>query len=395
MFARTLALLALSATLTAACTDGSPTTAPTPRPTKASLAIDPAMCDGATMPAIECQALVALYNSTNGPGWTHADGWGVDPNPCNWEWVLCTEGDHGSMLSLFLDLNNLEGTLPPELGNLSEAEMIHIARNNLSGSIPATLSGLSKVEWLKLSHNGLTGSIPASLGQLPAVTSIQLYGNNLTGSIPPELGNASTLYWIFLEGNALTGTIPSSLGNLSQLNELRLNDNQLTGPIPTSLGQLTEMRRLWMEGNTLSGQVPLAFAVLAEDADDGCRFVPGNADLFVPDTPEYRAADEDGDGTICGIGFSTAEEIGEDAIDEIEELVPTVLNEGQANALQSKIDNAMEKASKGQYSAAINQMTAFLTQLNDMVAGGTLTPAQAAPFIQQAQSLIAIWTVML
>jgi hypothetical protein len=27
-----------------------------------------------------------------------------------------------------------------------------------------------------------------------------------------------------------------------------------------------------------------------------------------------------------------------------------------------------------------------------MIANGTLTPAQAAPFIDQAQSLIAIWT---
>lgn len=55
----------------------------------------------------------------------------------------------------------------------------------------------------------------------------------------------------------------------------------------------------------------------------------------------------------------------------------------------------MEKAANGQYGAAINQMEAFLTQLNDMVANGTLTPAQAVPFIQQAEFLIAIWTAML
>jgi hypothetical protein len=72
-----------------------------------------------------------------------------------------------------------------------------------------------------------------------------------------------------------------------------------------------------------------------------------------------------------------------------------VLNEGQANALKAKIENAIAKAASGQYNAAINQMSAFITQLNDMIANGTLTAEQAAPFLEQAEFLIAIWTAML
>jgi hypothetical protein len=98
---------------------------------------------------------------------------------------------------------------------------------------------------------------------------------------------------------------------------------------------------------------------------------------------------------ICDLPFATAEDIGEDAVDEIDDLVPDVLNEGQANALKSKIENAIAKAANGQYNAAINQMQAFITQLNDMVANGTLTAEQAAPFLDQAQWLIAIWTALL
>jgi len=30
----------------------------------------------------------------------------------------------------------------------------------------------------------------------------------------------------------------------------------------------------------------------------------GNAGLFMPDTQEYRDADLDGDGLICGLGFT-------------------------------------------------------------------------------------------
>jgi len=36
-----------------------------------------------------------------------------------------------------------------------------------------------------------------------------------------------------------------------------------------------------------------------------CRFVPpGNGGLYMPDNPAYRAADIDGDGLICGLGFT-------------------------------------------------------------------------------------------
>jgi hypothetical protein len=67
------------------------------------------------------------------------------------------------------------------------------------------------------------------------------------------------------------------------------------------------------------------------------------------------------------------------------------LNEGQANAPKTKIENAMAKAASGQYQAAINQMQAFLDQLADMVAAGTLAAEQAAPLVEQAETLIAIW----
>jgi hypothetical protein len=67
------------------------------------------------------------------------------------------------------------------------------------------------------------------------------------------------------------------------------------------------------------------------------------------------------------------------------------LNEGQANAPKTKIENAMAKAAHGQYQAAINQMQAFLDQLADMVAAGTLAAEQAAPLVEQAETLIAIW----
>ena len=197
-----------------------------------------------------------------------------------------------------------------------------------------------------------------------------------------------------LNRNELTGSIPSSFANLDALDDLSLGDNDLSGPVPDVLMQMASLKTVHLWENEFSGVLPVELAVYLEGLL-WCQLETGNPGLIIPDAQPYRDADQDGDGKICFKPMTPAEDIGEDAIDEIEELVPSVLNEGQANALQSKIDNAMEKAEKGQYAAAINQMESFLTQLADMVANGTLTPAQAAPFIDQAQALIVIWTAEL
>jgi hypothetical protein len=52
-------------------------------------------CAGVTqVPATECEALVTLYHSTNGPGWIRKASWLVfGPNaPCNWYGVTCSQG---------------------------------------------------------------------------------------------------------------------------------------------------------------------------------------------------------------------------------------------------------------------------------------------------------------
>ena len=78
-----------------------------------------------------------------------------------------------------------------------------------------TTNAAGRVTRLNLASNNLTGSIPADLGKLTELTSLNLYNNGLKGSIPPELGNLSSLQTLSLSENALTGEIPSELGNLS------------------------------------------------------------------------------------------------------------------------------------------------------------------------------------
>ena len=391
-----LPVLALCATMVlAACTDQPPPTAPRGAPPKPSLAIDAdVVCDGLTMPVNECQALVALYNSTNGPGWTFIDDWGVEPNPCTWTGVTCTQGDFGSVKILDLSARNLTGPIPVGIGNLQALEVLNLGFNDLSGTLPAAIGNLSNLKRLDVDSNELTGSIPASLGNIQPLERLHLARSHFTGPIPAELGSLVNLTVLDLDLNELTGTIPPELGNLSKVEFFSLTRNQLTGSIPPELGNLASLAFFALWGNELSGLIPLSVAQVGSAIS--CQFVGiGDEGLYMPDAPAYREADADGDGEICGVGFTPAEDIGEDTVDDLDELVPGVINAGQANGLKTKIENAMEKAAKGQYAAAINQMQAFITQVNGMVGDGTLTPAQAEPFIDQAESLIAIWSGML
>ena len=95
--------------------------------------------------------------------------------------------------------------------------------------------------WLDLRAKGLDGSIPAELGQLSNLTYLNLRTNDLTGPIPASLGNLTNLRVLNLNGNDLTGSIPSELGKLASLREMWLHANDLTGPIPASLGNLDSL----------------------------------------------------------------------------------------------------------------------------------------------------------
>jgi hypothetical protein len=157
---------------------------------------------------------------------------------------------------LALDLNQLSGSIPPELGNLSNLEILGLYINQLSGSIPPELGNLSNLEYLYLDSNQLTGSIPPELGNLSNLEYLYLDSNQLTGSIPPELGNLSILRDLVLIHNELSGSIPPELGDLSILRYLVLSDNQLSGSIPPELGDLSNVEYVYLYDNQLSGSIP-------------------------------------------------------------------------------------------------------------------------------------------
>ena len=213
------------------------------------------------IPSAECVALVALYNSTNGPDWADNSRWLTTLTPCSWSGIECA-GGHISYISL--GYNQLTGILPPELSNLSHLRVLGLLSNRLHGPIPAELSNLSELVSLEISGNQLTGPLPAGLGDLPNLQTLSLSNNQLSGSIPPALGNIKSLKSLVLSHNQLSGAIPTELGNLVQLYSLYLSHNQLSGAIPASLGSLSQLSELDLSYNQLRGPVPESITHLGQ-----------------------------------------------------------------------------------------------------------------------------------
>ena len=163
------------------------------------------------------EALVAFYHATGGPNWLINDHWLTD-RPLE-EWYGVSVITPCGVVSLSLDGplagdvpygNNLSGTIPPEIGNLSNLESLYIHQDQLIGPIPPELGNLSRLRWLRLVGIGLTGPIPPELGNLSRLRFLVLRRNNLTGPVPAELGDLPYLSQLDLE-HTPDICVPSSL----------------------------------------------------------------------------------------------------------------------------------------------------------------------------------------
>jgi hypothetical protein len=170
------------------------------------------VCDNVTeIPTIECEALVALYKSTDGANWTKNEDWNVTDTPCDWEGVTC---DGGHVSRLYLSSGNLNGEMPPELGNLSGLERLLLFDKELSGAIPYELGNLSQLQYLWLQNNGLCGDILETL---------------METAIPPNVG------YLKLDDNYLNTDVSDELEAWLEARNPTWNGSQTECPVPGAL----------------------------------------------------------------------------------------------------------------------------------------------------------------
>ena len=235
--------------------------------------------------------------------------------------------------NLDVSYNNLQGTIPPEIGLLSTLQTFSVGggpNTALVGSLPSELAQLSLLEELRLPYNQMTGRIPASMGACTLLQSIDLSNNHFRGLIPSDLGMMTNLLILSLDHNAFQGPIPttigqctgmktlnlahntlsllstelyqlsnlifldlqnntlggpldetSELGSLSNINTILLSHNQLTGTLPTEFNLLSKLKVLDLSYNMFTGTIPYAFVF-----DNVTTTSNSSSNIFTPSSNE-------------------------------------------------------------------------------------------------------------
>jgi Leucine-rich repeat (LRR) protein len=124
---------------------------------------------------------------------------------------------HVGMLNI--SVNSLTGTLPSELRRLSG--LLDVSNNQLVGPIPSEIGSVegnvSFGYWydtplvLRLNNNLFNGSLPTELGGLSDSSVLDLSNNMISGLIPSEFGLLKSAIDINLQGNNFTGRLPEEL----------------------------------------------------------------------------------------------------------------------------------------------------------------------------------------
>lgn len=175
------------------------------------------------------KVLEAFYESTGGASWTNNANW-LSERPLG-EWHGVTVNGQGQVTHLSLRNNNLSGSLPAALGELTSLEVLSLDRNSLTGGLPSELGNLSNLTRLALNRNQLSGSIPSELGNLSNLSIIGLARNSLSGSLPAGLGNLTGLTKLSLHDNAgLSGALPAGFVNIDGLQRLAIANTGMCIP---------------------------------------------------------------------------------------------------------------------------------------------------------------------
>jgi len=159
--------------------------------------------------------------------------WLSPTDECTWAGIACCE-EPMTVDRIEFEGNGIGGSLPSELGHLTDLRFLYAERGELAGTIPESLGNLSKLIVIDLDYNSISGSIPEALYGLSNLVQLDLNNNALTGTISSSIGIMTELRFFQVGNNPITGTIPFQMGAISlAIGGFEFTD--LTGQMPSSV----------------------------------------------------------------------------------------------------------------------------------------------------------------
>lgn len=225
------------------------------------------------------EALIAFYNALDGDNWTNNTNWCSD-KPLS-EWFGVSVNSMGRVEGINLYGNRLKGEFPPELTAMDQLQYLSLGYTNLYedyesmeiyGSLPEDIGNLTNLRYLSISPSMLTGSFPESMRKLTSLQSLyisakndihtgQSLGYQMSGSLG-FLGSLPLLVNIDLSGHQFSGELPDFASSI--LGNIELDNNLLSGPLPEFSKQKGDMHWIYLQNNRFSGPIPASYASLMD-----------------------------------------------------------------------------------------------------------------------------------
>ncbi|GKV48342.1 hypothetical protein SLEP1_g55164 [Rubroshorea leprosula] len=149
--------------------------------------------------------------------------------------------------SIDLAGNQLSGSIPDSIGQLSKLESIYLSGNQFGIRFPEWLLLPKTISVIDLSNVNMSGPLPENIGHMiPVLQALHLTNNLMNGSIPKSLCNSKSLTHLDLSNNMFSGSIPNCWRNdqsftFIDLSSNNLSDNNLIGRIPPCFGKFPIM----------------------------------------------------------------------------------------------------------------------------------------------------------
>lgn len=202
-------------------------------------------------------ALVAIYDATQGQNWNNSANWKNAPLVM-WEGVFLDGSGRVTMLDL--TDKNMQGGLPPAIGDLDALEWLSIWNNENLSYLPGEFYGLPNLHYLDMNNVGVEQLSPA-IGLLSSLDTLWIGSNSLSDGLPAELFDLTNLQVLEMANTQLS-EIPEGVTTLTNLRALWLNNNQnMAGVIPANIGDLTNLEYLNLNASgALTGEIPSSIA---------------------------------------------------------------------------------------------------------------------------------------
>lgn len=172
---------------------------------------------------------------------------------------------------LVLDLagNSFTGTIPTEIGFTSKLTFLGLSeqgrragQTGLIGTMPSEVGYLTDLNTFTLGFGNLRGSLPTQLGQLRMMEELQIHFNHLVGTLPTEIGMMTKLKIFQTEVNNLSGTIPEGIWRLSTMEQFNFGDNYFESSVPEDIGiSMPNIIGFKMQNTAMTGSLPSSMAL--------------------------------------------------------------------------------------------------------------------------------------